>query len=99
FVSQLATRVLEISREGIRDFRGTYEEYVHTCGDDHLDADAVVLKARREEKSASSGRRGGDRGQEANGGARRGGAAAARGPTRVELERSLEAVTARIEEA
>ena len=99
FVSQLATRVLEISRDGIRDFHGTYDEYVHACGDDHLDADAVVLKARREEKAASGGRRGGDRGQEANGGARRGGAAAARGPTRVELERSLEAVTARIEEA
>jgi ATPase subunit of ABC transporter with duplicated ATPase domains len=50
FVGQLATRVVEIGREGIRDFRGTYEEYVHTCGDDHLDADTVVLKARREER-------------------------------------------------
>ncbi len=50
FVSQLATRVVEISRSGIRDYQGTYEEYVHACGDDHLDADTVVLKARREEK-------------------------------------------------
>ncbi|HEX6747320.1 MAG TPA: ATP-binding cassette domain-containing protein, partial [Longimicrobium sp.] len=50
FVSQLATRVVEISRAGIRDFLGTYEEYVHACGDDHLDADTVVLKAKREEK-------------------------------------------------
>ena len=50
FVGQLATRVVEISREGIRDYHGTYEEYVHACGDDHLDADTVVLKARREEK-------------------------------------------------
>jgi ATPase subunit of ABC transporter with duplicated ATPase domains len=50
FVSQLATRVVEISRDGIRDYQGTYEEYVHDCGDDHLDADTVVLKARREEK-------------------------------------------------
>ena len=48
FVGQLATRVVEISRNGIRDFLGTYEEYVHSCGDDHLDADAVVLKARQE---------------------------------------------------
>jgi ATPase subunit of ABC transporter with duplicated ATPase domains len=47
FVSQLATRVVEISREGIRDYLGTYEEYVHACGDDHLDADAVVLRAKR----------------------------------------------------
>ncbi|MDP9348189.1 MAG: ATP-binding cassette domain-containing protein [Gemmatimonadota bacterium] len=50
FVSQLATRVVEISRNGIRDYQGTYEEYVHACGDDHLDADTVVLRARREEK-------------------------------------------------
>jgi len=50
FVGQLATRVVEISRDGIRDYHGTYEEYVHACGDDHLDADTVVLKAKREEK-------------------------------------------------
>ncbi len=50
FVSQLATRVLEVSREGIRDYLGTYEEYVHACGDDHLDADTVVLKARKEDR-------------------------------------------------
>ena len=47
FVGQLATRVIEISRDGIRDYRGTYEEYVHDCGDDHLDADTVVLKERK----------------------------------------------------
>ncbi|HYW07828.1 MAG TPA: ABC-F family ATP-binding cassette domain-containing protein [Longimicrobium sp.] len=50
FVGQLATRVVEISRDGIRDYHGTYEEYVHALGDDHLDADTVVLKARREDK-------------------------------------------------
>jgi ATPase subunit of ABC transporter with duplicated ATPase domains len=48
FVSRLATRVVEISRAGIRDYHGSYDEYVATCGDDHLDADAVVLKARRD---------------------------------------------------
>ena len=50
FVGQLATRVVEIRRDGIRDFLGTYQEYVHACGDDHLDADTVVLKAKREER-------------------------------------------------
>jgi ATPase subunit of ABC transporter with duplicated ATPase domains len=50
FVGQLATRIVEISPAGIRDFLGSYEEYVHACGDDHLDADTVVLKARREDK-------------------------------------------------
>ncbi|NNC28319.1 ABC-F family ATP-binding cassette domain-containing protein [Longimicrobium terrae] len=52
FVGQLATRVVEISPKGIRDFLGTYQEYVHSCGDDHLDADTVVLKAKREDKKA-----------------------------------------------
>ncbi|HST57996.1 MAG TPA: ATP-binding cassette domain-containing protein, partial [Longimicrobium sp.] len=52
FVGQLATRIVEISPAGIRDYLGTYEEYVHACGDDHLDADTVVLKAKREDKKA-----------------------------------------------
>jgi ATPase subunit of ABC transporter with duplicated ATPase domains len=52
FVGQLATRIVEISPGGIRDYLGTYEEYVHACGDDHLDADTVVLKAKRAEKQA-----------------------------------------------
>lgn len=48
FVSQLATRIVEIKPDDILDYQGTYEEYVHFCGDDHLDADRVVLKARKE---------------------------------------------------
>ena len=46
FVSQLATRILEMTADGPRDFPGTYAEYLERCGDDHLDADAVVLKAK-----------------------------------------------------
>ncbi len=46
FVSALATRILEVTPEGFRDFPGTYAEYLARCGDDHLDADAVVLKAK-----------------------------------------------------
>ncbi len=46
FVSQLATRVVEIKRDEVKDYLGTYDEYVHDCGDDHLDADSVILKAR-----------------------------------------------------
>jgi len=52
FVSKLATRVVEIKSDEILDYKGTYEEYVHHCGDDHLDADTVVLKARREKRQA-----------------------------------------------
>ena len=48
FVSELATRILEVTPEGPRDFPGTYAEYLARCGDDHLDADAVVLKAKTE---------------------------------------------------
>src|SRR4051812_9598704 len=48
FVSELATRVIELTAEGPRDFPGTYAEYLERWGDDHLDADAVVLRARRE---------------------------------------------------
>ncbi|MCP4202468.1 MAG: ABC-F family ATP-binding cassette domain-containing protein [bacterium] len=47
FVAQLADRIVEISPNGIRDYRGTYEEYVTDCGDDHLDADAVLRQSKR----------------------------------------------------
>jgi ATPase subunit of ABC transporter with duplicated ATPase domains len=58
FVSQLATRIVEVTPDGLRDFPGAYAEYLERCGDDHLDADAVVLKtklvrtASREDASA-----------------------------------------------
>ncbi len=51
FVSQLADRIVEISPSGINDFRGTYEEYVDRCGDDHLDVLTAILRARREKRS------------------------------------------------
>jgi len=54
FVQALATRIVEIKPDSIRDYPGTYEEYIHACGDDHLDADQVILKAKREKKKASS---------------------------------------------
>jgi ATPase subunit of ABC transporter with duplicated ATPase domains len=44
FVSALATRILEVTEQGFRDFPGSYAEYLARCGDDHLDAEAVVLK-------------------------------------------------------
>jgi ATPase subunit of ABC transporter with duplicated ATPase domains len=47
-VSRLANRILELTSDGPRDFRGTYDEYLDRCGDDHLDAAAVVLRAKRE---------------------------------------------------
>ena len=44
FVERLANRIVEITAEGVRDYRGTYEEYVRYCGDDHLDVERVVGK-------------------------------------------------------
>ncbi|MFO0647130.1 MAG: ABC-F family ATP-binding cassette domain-containing protein [Polyangiales bacterium] len=54
FVSDVATRILEITPEGPRDFPGTYEEYLARCGDDHLDAESVVLRAKRERVARES---------------------------------------------
>ena len=47
FVSRLANRILEITPEGIEDFRGSYGEYLQKCGDDHLDTQAVVERAQQ----------------------------------------------------
>jgi ATPase subunit of ABC transporter with duplicated ATPase domains len=54
FVSAVATRILEVTPDGPRDFPGTYEEYLARCGDDHLDADAVVLRAKKEQKDRAA---------------------------------------------
>jgi len=51
-VSRLATRILEIRPDGLQDFPGTYDEYLARCGDDHLDMDAVLQKARSERRVA-----------------------------------------------
>ena len=54
FVSELATRILEVTPEGPRDFPGTYGEYLARCGDDHLDAEAVVLKEKKEKRDEAA---------------------------------------------
>jgi ATPase subunit of ABC transporter with duplicated ATPase domains len=51
FVGELATRIVEISPRGINDYQGTYEEYVERCGDDHLDSEAVLRKARAHKRA------------------------------------------------
>jgi ABC-type multidrug transport system ATPase subunit len=53
FVSALATRILEVTAQGFRDFPGTYEEYLTRCGDDHL-AEAVVLRAKQARTATTS---------------------------------------------
>ncbi|MEX2572570.1 MAG: ABC-F family ATP-binding cassette domain-containing protein [Gemmatimonadota bacterium] len=96
FVGQLATRVVEISRDGIRDFRGTYDEYVHACGDDHLDADRVVLKARREEKKGRGKPTGNG---EPNGDGRAGQRRSDGGSPRKDLESRRDELTSQVDSA
>jgi ATPase subunit of ABC transporter with duplicated ATPase domains len=55
FVSELATRILEVTAQGPREFPGTYAEYLARAGDDHLDIDAVSLRAKTANTSAASG--------------------------------------------
>jgi ATPase subunit of ABC transporter with duplicated ATPase domains len=52
FVSELATRVVEVRADGLQDFAGTYAEYLAKLGDDHLDGDAVALRAKAEKSAA-----------------------------------------------
>jgi ABC-type Mn2+/Zn2+ transport system ATPase subunit len=52
FVSRLATRIVEVTPTGLRDFPGTYAEYLGRAGDDHLDVGAVASKVARTRKSA-----------------------------------------------
>ncbi|HJK97813.1 MAG TPA: ABC-F family ATP-binding cassette domain-containing protein, partial [Polyangiaceae bacterium LLY-WYZ-14_1] len=55
FVSALATRIVEITPDGPRDFLGGYDDFLAAQGDDHLDADAVVLKAKKAKKVKGGG--------------------------------------------
>jgi ATPase subunit of ABC transporter with duplicated ATPase domains len=52
FVNELATRVVEITPDGVQDFVGTYDEYLARAGDDHLDAQEVLRRARDSKRSA-----------------------------------------------
>jgi ATPase subunit of ABC transporter with duplicated ATPase domains len=95
FVGQLATRVIEISRAGIRDYHGTYDEYVQACGDDHLDAESVVLRAKREDRNG--------RGRDARENGKRAAAPDVRrpksAPNRIHLESRRDQITSEIEAA
>jgi len=97
FVSRLATRIIEITPDGIRDYAGSYEAYVHACGDDHLDVDTVVQKARTKKRNLRGAAKGG--GQPAKGDGRNSRKSA--GSARIQVRRLLESrdrITARVDE-
>ena len=50
FVDAVATRILEITPDGVEDFRGTYAEHLARSESDHLDAEAVAERAREEKR-------------------------------------------------
>jgi ATPase subunit of ABC transporter with duplicated ATPase domains len=52
-VSELATRIIELTPTGPRDFPGTFSEYLARSGDDHLDAEAVLKRAPKPGKEKS----------------------------------------------
>lgn len=47
FVSKVATRIIEVTRDGIEDFDGTFAEYLRHCGTDHLDVATVLEQAKQ----------------------------------------------------
>lgn len=53
FVSELATRIVELTSAGYQDFPGSFEEYLAKCGDDHLDADHALQRAKAERAKPS----------------------------------------------
>jgi ABC-type multidrug transport system ATPase subunit len=57
FVREVADRILEIEPDGIRDFRGGYDDYVAACGDDHLDVEAVSTRQLRDRSAEVRERR------------------------------------------
>jgi ATPase subunit of ABC transporter with duplicated ATPase domains len=53
FVSKLATRIVELTRDGVRDFTGTYDEYLERQGQDHLARDAAAARDAQRNRSSA----------------------------------------------
>jgi len=54
FVSRIANRIIELKPDGLHDFQGTYDEYLSRDGDDHLNHEAVSLKAKSSKKAQAA---------------------------------------------
>ncbi len=55
FVNELATRIVEITPEGVQDFNGGYDEYLARAGEDHLDAQEVLRRAKESKRAVRRG--------------------------------------------
>ena len=54
FVSKVATHILELTPHGVRDFYGSYQEYLEKYGDDYLSRDQPLSTTHRETKVTPS---------------------------------------------
>ena len=54
FVSKVATHILELAPDGVRDFSGSYQEYLDKFGDDYLCRDLPISTTRRQIKVKNS---------------------------------------------
>ena len=54
FVSKVATHILELTPHGVRDFSGSYQEYLEKFGDDYLSRDQPLSTTHRETKATPS---------------------------------------------
>jgi len=54
FVSKVATHILELTPHGVRDFSGSYQEYLEKFGDDYLSRDQPLFTTHRETKATPS---------------------------------------------
>ncbi|MBC8258388.1 MAG: ATP-binding cassette domain-containing protein [SAR324 cluster bacterium] len=51
FVSKVATRILELTPDGVRDFSGSYQEYLENFGDDYLNRNLPISTTRQQTKA------------------------------------------------
>lgn len=58
FVSRIATRIIELRRDGMTDYPGTFTEYLAKDGTDHLDAATLADAQKREKTDANRAARG-----------------------------------------
>ena len=56
-VERIATRVVEIRADGIRDYPGTYREYLSASGEDHLDQEHAALQAKKAKDGGKKGKK------------------------------------------
>lgn len=55
FVKQIANRILELTPEGLNDFRGSYDEYLEQQGTDHLERSLTAARSLEDKPAKQEG--------------------------------------------